>query len=101
VMSITDEQIAPFFELCTDRSLDELGVMVDEMAGGMNPMGYKKQLAHEITRLYHGDAQALLAQEAFEQEIQGGRAPKAETIPAIQLSREGQWLLADLLSAVG
>jgi tyrosyl-tRNA synthetase len=83
VMSFPDDQIIPCFELCTDVPLDEIDAVADELETGANPMVYKKRLAYEITRLYHGVAQAQRAQEAFEREVQ--RKERPADIPVVDL----------------
>ena len=84
LMSISDDQILPYFELCTDRPLAEIGAIAGEIEAGANPMGFKKQLALEVTTLYHTPAQARKAQETFERVVQGRAKP--EDIPAVPLS---------------
>jgi tyrosyl-tRNA synthetase len=66
-MSIPDEQIYPWFELCTDTSGDELDTIrmqLDE--GNVNPRDLKRRLAREIVALYHDKEAALEAEAHFQ-----------------------------------
>jgi tyrosyl-tRNA synthetase len=60
VMSIPDELIAPYYELCTDVELKVIDELVKTLAAGANPRDSKASLAREIVSLYHSadDAQA-------------------------------------------
>ncbi|MDB5074390.1 MAG: tyrosyl-tRNA synthetase [Chloroflexi bacterium] len=99
VMSFPDDQIIPCFELCTDIPLEEIDAIAAELETGTNPMVYKKRLAFEITKLYHGAAQAQRAQEAFEREVQ--RKERPVDIPDVMLDRPGEWPIADVLVLAG
>jgi tyrosyl-tRNA synthetase len=99
LMSIPDEQILPYFELCTDLPLEEIGGIAAELAGGANPMLYKKRLALEITNLYHSSAQARKAQETFETVVQG-RAKPDEMIE-VEIDGRKEWRLLELLVTLG
>jgi tyrosyl-tRNA synthetase len=61
-MSIPDETIANWFELCTDVPMSEV---VEMMAPGKNPRDAKVRLAREIVALYHSDADADAAVQFF------------------------------------
>jgi len=53
-MSIPDELIGNWFELCTDVPMDEVQTIVAEcVSGTMNPRDAKRRLAREIVALYH------------------------------------------------
>lgn len=81
LMSLKDELIMQYFELCTDLPMEE----IKGLAKGVkkDPMGVKKQLAYEITKMYHGEKKADEAQDEFERVIQKGEQPKE--IPPIPL----------------
>ena len=61
-MSIPDETIANWFELCTDVPMTEVAAM---MAEGKNPRDAKVRLAREIVALYHSNAEADAAVQFF------------------------------------
>jgi len=61
VMSIPDDLIVPYFELCTDMKAEAIEVVKKELDEDKNPRNIKARLAKLITETYH-DAQA--AEEA-------------------------------------
>lgn len=61
-MSIPDEIIANWFELCTDVPLDEVKEM---LAPGKNPRDAKIRLAREIVALYHSPEAGADAERFF------------------------------------
>lgn len=99
LMSITDAQILPYFELCTDVPAADLEEIARELAGGVNPMAVKKRLAQEVTRLYHTEAQAVKALQLFEQEVQRKELP--DQIPDYVLHSGEPRALPDLLQLLG
>ncbi|MCW3060300.1 MAG: tyrosine--tRNA ligase [Capsulimonas sp.] len=60
IMSITDEMMLTYYELCTDVPMDEVKVLTDNEA--THPNLAKKRLAREIIALYHGSEAALAAE---------------------------------------
>ncbi len=69
-MSIPDEQIYPWFELCTDvtgEELSEIQKQLDERS--VNPRDLKRQLAREIVKLYHDEDAARSAEAHFQKVI--------------------------------
>ncbi|HEY3175335.1 MAG TPA: tyrosine--tRNA ligase [Candidatus Polarisedimenticolia bacterium] len=58
-MSISDDLMWRYYELCTDLSLAEIGRMKDEVASGAShPMRVKSRLAGLIVAGFHGEAAA-------------------------------------------
>jgi tyrosyl-tRNA synthetase len=68
LMSIPDELMDKYFELLTNLPLKEIK--------SLHPMEAKKKLAGEITRQYHGQAQADKAKEEFEKVFQKRDIPQ-------------------------
>lgn len=68
IMSIRDDLLSQYFELCTD--IDSKSVDLPK------PMDTKKQLAHEIVKIYHGAQEAKKAQDEFERVFQKGETPE-------------------------
>ncbi|MFO7659908.1 MAG: tyrosine--tRNA ligase [Candidatus Cloacimonadaceae bacterium] len=66
VMSIPDSLILNYFNYATKLDPEAIEVIQKELNNGANPMIYKKQLAREIVKLYHGEEAAQEAQTAFE-----------------------------------
>jgi len=61
-MSIPDDLIGNWFELCTDVPLSEVGELTAE---GQNPRNAKVRLAREIVALYHGEEAGAEAEQYF------------------------------------
>jgi len=100
IMSLKDELITRYFDLCTDvpmREIEEMGRLM--AAGKVNPMDLKKRLAAEIVAFYHGPAAAQEAAERFQREVQQREIP--EEVPNVPLPRGGEWPVVDLLLALG
>lgn len=65
-MSIPDDLILNWFELCTDVPMDEVKSLVGEMQSGKtNPRDVKRRLAREIVTLYHTAEDAQAADDYF------------------------------------
>jgi tyrosyl-tRNA synthetase len=63
VMSMSDDQIVPYFVNATDVPLAEVDAMQTALQNGENPRNLKMRLAREIITQFH-DATAALAAEA-------------------------------------
>ncbi|NCN24255.1 MAG: tyrosine--tRNA ligase [Candidatus Pacebacteria bacterium CG10_big_fil_rev_8_21_14_0_10_42_12] len=94
LMSIADEQIIEYFTLLTDTPMTEIESMSQAMTAGENPMQFKQLLAREITKLYHDEEAARLAEEHFRVTVQEGSLPTE--IPEINF-QESELSLLDLL----
>ncbi|PIY80888.1 MAG: tyrosine--tRNA ligase [Candidatus Pacebacteria bacterium CG_4_10_14_0_8_um_filter_42_14] len=94
LMSIADEQIIEYFTLLTNTPVTDIEAMSQAMASGENPMQFKHLLAKEITKFYHDDEAARLAEEHFRVTVQEGSIP-AE-IPSVNFE-EAELSLLDLL----
>jgi tyrosyl-tRNA synthetase len=67
VLSITDDLMWRYYELCTDVSLEEIARMKQEVAGGqLHPKKAKAELAKRIIIDFHSADQALAAEAEFE-----------------------------------
>jgi tyrosyl-tRNA synthetase len=86
LMSISDELMWRYFDLLSFRSLDEIGALQREVAGGANPRDTKMALADEIVARFHGDAAAKAARASFIGRHRHGEIPQ---------DLEEQWLAAD------
>ena len=61
IMSIKDELIADYFELCTYLGTEE----IIEIMKKPNPRDQKARLAFEIVKMYHGEKEAQKAEQEF------------------------------------
>jgi tyrosyl-tRNA synthetase len=65
VMSIKDHSILNYFRLAAVTPLEEIENISAQIQSGKNPRDIKMRLAREIVSLYHGEALAKKAEEAF------------------------------------
>jgi tyrosyl-tRNA synthetase len=67
LMSISDDMMETYFELCTDVPLDEVRTLLDDSKSGKtNPKDVKRRLAREVVAIYHGAAPGEAADREFE-----------------------------------
>ncbi len=76
-MSISDELMWRYAELLSDRDLEEVRKIRDQVASGsIHPMDFKKSLAYEIVSRFHDRAAAESARDYFETRHQKRSVPK-------------------------
>lgn len=97
VMSIPDEMIIPYFELCTTVATSKIEQYKNEMKAGKNPRDYKVKLAAEIVELYHNKEKAKSAKEEFENVFSKKELP--ENIPEVNI--KGNYTLPVFLVEIG
>jgi tyrosyl-tRNA synthetase len=95
LMSVSDDAMWQYFELCTDVPMGEVQKMQAEVGRGANPRDMKEKLALEIVRMYHSSAAADLARAGFHRMFREHRAPSE--MPALRLKHETA--LVDVLIA--
>lgn len=93
VMSIKDHSIGNYFKLAALTPLEEVENIEKEMKAGKNPRDIKMRLAREIVSIYHGEAEARRAEEAFVHTFQKQGVP--EKLQKV-FGAEGE-LLSDVL----
>lgn len=75
-MSIPDELLENWFELCTDVPLEEVRSLVAQCKSGeVNPRDVKRRLAKEIVGLYHGAEAGQAADDYFIQTFSQKQQP--------------------------
>ncbi len=79
IMSIPDEQIMPYFELCTNVDLAEVEKI-------KNPRDQKARLALEIVKMYHSEADAEKAVQEFDRIFKSKEVPSK--IPEIKVDQD-------------
>ncbi len=85
VMSISDGNIIPYFELLTAVGTSDIADMARDLEqDAVNPMDYKKRLALEITRQFHDGDSADTAQAHFERVVQERSLP--DDLPEVSLT---------------
>lgn len=103
-MSIPDNLIIRYFELVTDVHPDTVAKMREQLEQDLrNPRDVKMELAFEITRLYHGEAAAMQAQEHFITVFQKKLIPDtAIPVPiTTELQADGRFDLVRIIVAAG
>jgi len=71
LMSLCDDLVYQYFELCTLLPIQLIKSLVKEL----EPMDLKKRLAFEIVKMYHSEKEAQKAQEEFEKVFQNKGLP--------------------------
>jgi len=86
VMSMKDELIPEYFELCTDVPLPEIEkIKKDIRFKKLNPRDAKARLAHEIVALYYGDKMAQKTAREFDRVFKEKELPSK--IPEIRIKQ--------------
>jgi len=99
IMSIPDSLIIKYFRLLTDVSEDKIKEMQDKKQKSLiNPRDLKLELAYEIVKIYHGEAQAQKAKEYFVNTFSKKEMPTE--IREIRVEKENMKIL-DYIVAVG
>jgi tyrosyl-tRNA synthetase len=87
IMSLPDNLIAPYYKLCTEIPLDAIDELVKTLAGGANPRDSKASLAREIVRIYHGEATALKAEDAWNATFRDKQGPASDQLTDLHLPK--------------
>lgn len=89
VMSMGDEQIGSYFEICTRVPLREVSEVRAGLADGtLHPKEAKMRLARELVALYHGVTSAKSAEESFVSTFSEGVAPSDAPVILVQYATE-------------
>lgn len=98
IMSIKDELISDYFELCTQLPLKEVRRIARDLKNKkVNPRDLKAKLAREIVSLYHGKAVARKAEKEFEKVFKKKEIPSK--IPTLKIKRAKLPILGLLVRA--
>ena len=73
VMSWTDEMIDGGFEILTDVSAEEIGIIKKDNS---NPRDQKARLAFEVVKIFHSESDAQKAQENFDKQFRDKEVPE-------------------------
>lgn len=76
VMSWTDEMIVPGFEICTQKTVNEVTDVKVALKNGENPIQWKKLLASQIVEGIWGEESAKEAADAFVKVHSQGEKPE-------------------------
>lgn len=94
-MSIPDNLITKYMELVTDIPMEDINRYSKSMKDGENPRNIKAILAKEIVKLYHGDQEAINAEEEFNRIFKSKGIP--DDIQEINISKDLNMLDALIL----
>jgi tyrosyl-tRNA synthetase len=97
-MSIPDELISNWFELCTDVPMQEVAAMLEP---GKNPRDAKVRLGRSIVELYHGAEAAEEAERYFVETFSNRQQPVEAEQAAISADLGDPVLLAALIAGLG
>src|ERR1051326_7057541 len=99
VMSITDDLMWRYYELCTDLSVSQIASLRESTSSGeRNPRDVKADLAKRIVADFYTDADARKAEDEFNAIFRNKQAPDSveeRVLPA------GMWKLPKLLVELG
>ena len=102
LMSLSDELMPMYYELCTDVPMDEVRTLTNSAL--THPREAKKRLAREIIALYHGSDAAQAADDEFERVHKEHQVPDEMpevAVPAELCDAAGHARVAGLLVAAG
>lgn len=94
IMSIPDNLILHYYELCTDVTLDALKIIEEELKEGKNPRDVKAKLAKVIVAMYHSAEAAESAAREFDKVFSKRERPSE--IPIKKINKD-KMSLVDLL----
>ncbi|WP_035907202.1 MULTISPECIES: tyrosine--tRNA ligase [unclassified Lebetimonas] len=83
VLSISDELMWDWYELLSNKSIEEIENLKNEVKNGRNPKEIKEMLAIEIVDRFHGNGAGTKAKEHFDKVHKKGEIP--EDIPTFEL----------------
>jgi len=94
LMSVSDDMMFRYFELVTRVSEEEIQALRQ-----LHPMEAKKKLAHTITAMYHGEANARAGEAHFARVVQGKQAPDVVEEQPIPTPKGGVTLVKALVQS--
>ncbi|MFP4429472.1 MAG: tyrosine--tRNA ligase [Desulfovermiculus sp.] len=100
LMSISDDLMFRYYELLSDKSMNEvLSLKQDMEQGRRHPKEIKEELAMEITARFHSPAEARQARQDFARVFSQHELPS--DMPVVEVSSDQSVLLGDVLVRSG
>ena len=102
VLSMPDSLIERYFDLLSFKSIEEIQLLLKEVAEGCNPQDVKKILALELVERFHGSDAAAYAHKGAGNLITEGELP--EGTPEVIISRAefgGELFITSILREAG
>ena len=84
ILSISDELMWDWYELLSDRSIEEINKLKEEVKNGRNPKEVKELLAIEIVDRFHGKGAGEKAKENFDKIHKQNKLP--ENMPEFEIN---------------
>ncbi len=95
ILSISDELMWRYYELISEKSLDEIQALKDDIKENkLHPKKVKEMLAYEITKRFHNDEKAKEAQDEFNLIFSKKEIPSDLTTINI---KKGEWICKVLM----
>jgi len=94
IMSLHDDLIIKYFDLCTDVPSEEIHEIEEGLRNGDNPRNAKAYLAREIVKLYHSVEESSDAEKEFENVFKKGNKPDDIVTKKME---NGKWKIDELL----
>ena len=93
VMSLSDDTMWTYWQLCTERTDDEVEVLRAQVGSGeLHPKAAKQALARTIVADYNDEAAAAAAEAEFEKVFAGGQLPT--DMPEVAVDSDGDaWIV--------
>jgi tyrosyl-tRNA synthetase len=102
VMSISDEMMWRYYELCTDLTPAQIGVLrASADQGQANPRDLKVDLAKRIVADFHSKALAEEAEDEFVRRFRHKEVPDDVEVRHVAANQPDGWELSALLVSVG
>ncbi len=101
VMSVPDNLITDYFVHCTRIPMTEIAKMAEDMVTGGNPRDAKVRLAKEIVQLYHGEAEAIQAEQYFIETFSKGVTPQNVREVLLEPALEGYENIESFIARIG
>jgi len=90
IMSISDELMWRYYELLSNKSLDDIKALKEGIENGsLHPKKVKEDLAFEITARFHSEEEAQKAKEAFDKQFKQNQIP--DDIEEFEIE-DGTWI---------
>ena len=100
IMSISDELMWRYYELLSDRSIDEINQMKKDVEEGkLHPKKAKEMLAFEITKRFHNEEKAKEAEKHFKKMFEKKDIP--DDIKTIEKGIDEEIWICHLLKEIG
>jgi len=96
-LSISDDLMWRYYELLSEKSLEEIAQMkADVQAGKLHPKVAKEELAMELVARFYDEEAAKAAKAAFDQVFKANKLP--DDMPEVEVE-EGIWICKALVDA--